>query len=209
MGNQFLYPTPQQKKRVLSFRETEPERLWTSASGQLLGQGSPVDNRSIKCKSAHWGLTPSRPFPTGSQSSSSQVCYINQAGEWQCLLWGSPWNQETSRSLLFPLWQGALSQTLVELLLNSPEHRLTNVANLVMKGTSSFALSLENVTPNILPSSRRCVEHSGNVSLDTKFLPEFMLPRWCLWSRIDLQMHETQSWGFDPWVRKILWSRKW
>ena len=63
--------------------------------------------------------------------------------------------------MLFPLWQGALSQTLVELLLNSPEHHLTNIVNLVTKGTSSFALSLENITPNILPSSSSCVEHSG------------------------------------------------
>ena len=36
-----------------------------------------------------------------------------------------------------------------------------------------------------------------------------MLPRWHKWYRTHLLVQKTQEMGFDPWIRKIPWSRRW
>ena len=44
---------------------------------------------------------------------------------------------------------------------------------------------------------------------DGFFTPEPRLPRWCQWQKICLPMQRCQRLGFNPWVRKIPWGRKW
>ena len=41
------------------------------------------------------------------------------------------------------------------------------------------------------------------------FTTEPRLPRWYQWQKICLQMQRCQRPGFNPWVRKIPWGRKW
>ena len=60
--------------------------------------------------------------------------------------------------------------------MNSQEHRLMNVVNLVMKGTSSFALSLGNVTAKFSALLKKLCGALWYIFLDTNFLPDFMLP---------------------------------
>ena len=71
------------------------------------------------------------------------------------------------------------------------------------------ALQISGVTTQVIFDNIKLI---NNLKIMREFkMPNYAkgLPKWLQWERIHLPKQETQRYGFDPWVRKIPWKKKW